>query len=86
MHPPPVVLVRDGEVEQANLRRELMTESQLRCQLRQRGVTDPADVAEAWIEGSGEISVIRKRDRTIDECLKRLNELRALLDQRGVHA
>jgi uncharacterized membrane protein YcaP (DUF421 family) len=86
MHPPRVALVRDGEVDHANLRRELMTESQLRCQLRQRGVTDPADVAEAWIESSGEISVIKKRDRAVDECLKRLTEVCALLERRGVHA
>jgi uncharacterized membrane protein YcaP (DUF421 family) len=90
MHPPRVELVRDGEVMHHSLRRELMTESQLRCQLRQKGVADPADVAEAWIEGSGEISVVKKRDRAVEECLKRqeqrLAQLCALLEQRGVHA
>jgi hypothetical protein len=39
-----------------------MTESQLCCQLRKHGIREPADVAEAVLEGSGEVSVIRKRE------------------------
>jgi uncharacterized membrane protein YcaP (DUF421 family) len=89
MHPQRVELVRDGEVKHRNLRRELMTESQLRCQLRLKGLGDPADVAEAWIEGSGEVSMIRKRDRAVEESLRRheerLAELCARLE-RAVHA
>ena len=38
-----------------NLRRELVTESQLLCQLRQKGVSSPSQVAEALLEGSGSI-------------------------------
>ncbi len=87
MHPPRVELVRDGTILHDNLRRELMTESQLRCQLRQKGVSDPADVAEAWIEGSGEISVIRKEDTAVEDALRRqgeqLAELRAALERWG---
>jgi uncharacterized membrane protein YcaP (DUF421 family) len=59
-HPEPVLLIRDGVVLPENLRRELMTESQLRCQLRQHGVEDPAQVARAVMEGSGQVSVIKK--------------------------
>ena len=61
-HPDPVILIRDGRIQQENLRRELMTESQLLAQLRQQGLDDPADVAEAVLEGSGHVSVIRKED------------------------
>lgn len=60
-HPHPVQLIRDGVVLKENLRRELMTEKQLECQLRQQGVREPTEVAEAWIEGSGTVSVIRKQ-------------------------
>jgi uncharacterized membrane protein YcaP (DUF421 family) len=60
IHPKPVVLIREGRVLADNLRRELMTESQLRSQLRKRGVRDPAEVAEAILEASGQVSVIKK--------------------------
>jgi uncharacterized membrane protein YcaP (DUF421 family) len=60
LHPPPVLLIRDGVVLQENLRRELMTPSQLRQQLRLKGILDCRQVAEAWIEGDGHISAVRK--------------------------
>jgi uncharacterized membrane protein YcaP (DUF421 family) len=60
LHPEPNLLIRDGQVLKENLRRELMTESQLRCQLRQAGVKEPAQVDEAWMEGSGNVSVLKK--------------------------
>jgi uncharacterized membrane protein YcaP (DUF421 family) len=89
MHPKRVQLIHDGEVQHHNLERELMTESQLRCQLRQKGVGDPGEVAEAWIESSGEVSVIRKPDTAVEEGLRRheerLAELCARLE-RAVHA
>jgi uncharacterized membrane protein YcaP (DUF421 family) len=58
MHPAPVVLVRNGQVDQGSLRRELITESQLLAQLRQHGLESPSDAAMAMLEGSGQISVI----------------------------
>ena len=61
IHPKPIILIRDGKVLTDNLRRELMTESQLRSQLRKNGVQDPAEVAEAILEASGQVSVIKKR-------------------------
>ncbi|MFL5240628.1 MAG: DUF421 domain-containing protein [Gemmataceae bacterium] len=59
-HPSALQLVRDGQVLKENLQRELMTENQLMCQLRQHGVKQPAEVAESWMEGSGKVSVIKK--------------------------
>ena len=53
LHPKLNLLIRDGRVLPEKLRRELMTESQLYCQLRQAGVKEPAQVDEAWMEGSG---------------------------------
>jgi uncharacterized membrane protein YcaP (DUF421 family) len=81
VHPQRVELVRDGQMLHESLKRELMTESQLRCQLRHKGVAEVEDVAEAWIESSGEISVIRKSDRQLSE---QLIELQALLDRFSV--
>ena len=85
MHPPRVELICDGKIHHANLRRELMTESQLRRQLRHKGVPDAAAVAEAWIEGSGEVSVLKKTDMTLADSLKRievqLGELRTSMEE-----
>ena len=78
-HPQRVELIRDGQVMHDNLQHELMTESQLRCQLRHKGVAKPDDVAEAWIESSGEISVIRKPDRQL---MDQLSAIRAALERR----
>jgi len=62
LHAPPVPLIQDGRVLQENLQRELMTESQLHCKLRREGVREPAEVAEAWMEGDGHVSVIKKQE------------------------
>ena len=56
----PVEVVRDGEILGRNLRREFMTEDELRAQLRLQGVENEADVAHAYIEHDGRMSVIRK--------------------------
>ena len=60
MHSDPVEVVRDGEILGRNLRREFMTEEELRAQLRLQGVEDVRDVAHAYIEHDGRMSVIRK--------------------------
>jgi uncharacterized membrane protein YcaP (DUF421 family) len=60
LHPPPVPLIRDGQVLQKNLQRELMTESQLTSKLRLGGVRKPTGVAEAWMEGDGYVSIIKR--------------------------
>jgi uncharacterized membrane protein YcaP (DUF421 family) len=62
LHPQPVLLLRDGLLLKDNLQRELITDSQMHCQLRKSGVLDPALVAEAWMEADGQISVVRRPD------------------------
>jgi uncharacterized membrane protein YcaP (DUF421 family) len=56
----PVELVRDGEILGRNLRREFMTEEELRAQLRLQGIESETDVAHAYIEHDGRMSVIRR--------------------------
>jgi uncharacterized membrane protein YcaP (DUF421 family) len=62
LHSPPVPLIQNGHILEENLRHELMTENQLRCKLRLSGVKDPAEVAEALMEGNGHVSVIRQEN------------------------
>jgi uncharacterized membrane protein YcaP (DUF421 family) len=61
-HPSPVALIRDGQVLKENLEHELITGSRLNCELRKAGVRGLAEVAEAWMEGDGHVSVIKKQE------------------------
>jgi uncharacterized membrane protein YcaP (DUF421 family) len=58
--PAPLELVRDGRMNRRNMRREFITEEELRGQFRQQGVSDLADVKIACLEANGEISVVKK--------------------------
>lgn len=58
--PPPLTLVRDGQLLKRNLRRELLTEDELWSQLRQQGIESLDEVRHAFMEADGQISVIKK--------------------------
>jgi uncharacterized membrane protein YcaP (DUF421 family) len=58
--PAPVELVRNGKINRRNMRREFITENELRGQLRQQGASDLDDVKLAFLEANGEISVVKK--------------------------
>jgi len=60
IEPPPVRLVRDGRVIARNLRREFITREELDIQLREAGVSSLSEVREAFLEGDGHFSVIRR--------------------------
>jgi len=53
----PLLLVRDGQIDSAALRRAHMTEHDLWEDLRSKGITDLKHVAEARLERSGQVSV-----------------------------
>ena len=57
-YPRPVKLIENGEFVRENMKRELVTEEQLRGQLRVEGVEDVEEVKEASIERNGQISVV----------------------------
>jgi uncharacterized membrane protein YcaP (DUF421 family) len=61
VHPPPLLLVRDGRMLRKNMEDELITEEELMTQLREQGVDEISKVKEARLEGDGHISVIKKR-------------------------
>lgn len=62
LEPPALELVRDGKMNRRNMRKELITEDELRSQLRQQGVSDLDEVKSAHLEGNGEISVVKMDD------------------------
>jgi uncharacterized membrane protein YcaP (DUF421 family) len=59
VHPPPLLLVRDGQMLRKNMRLELITKEELMSQLREQGVSDLSQVKAAYMEGDGHISVIQ---------------------------
>jgi uncharacterized membrane protein YcaP (DUF421 family) len=59
VHPERKPLVVDGRVVRRTLQDELMTEPELMTQLRVNGVEEIGDVKAAYLEGNGEVSVIK---------------------------
>lgn len=58
IHPPALLLVRDGHLLRRNMRKEFITMDELMSSLREQGVNDIALVKRAYIEGDGKISVV----------------------------
>jgi uncharacterized membrane protein YcaP (DUF421 family) len=61
LQPPQLYLVRDGRINRRSLRREFITEDELRGKLREHGISDLAEVQAAYMESDGAVSVIRRR-------------------------
>jgi uncharacterized membrane protein YcaP (DUF421 family) len=58
--PHPICLVKDGVRQKENLRRELITEDELKEMLRQHEVDDIGEVKRAYLEPDGQITVLKK--------------------------
>lgn len=58
----PSLLISDGNVVEANMKRELITESQLTASLHEHGLTRPQEVRMAVLEVDGSISIVPKGD------------------------
>lgn len=56
----PVCLIRDGELKEDELRKHNLTENDLNEALRNGGVTSVREVKTAYLERSGEISIVKK--------------------------
>lgn len=63
IEPPPLPLIKNGQLLRRNLRRELITEGDLMGQLREQGISDISNVKEAYIESDGRVSVIERKER-----------------------
>jgi uncharacterized membrane protein YcaP (DUF421 family) len=60
LEPPPLLLVRDGRILHRHLRHEFVTEQELKEKLREKGVNDVREVARAYMESDGHVSVIKR--------------------------
>jgi uncharacterized membrane protein YcaP (DUF421 family) len=66
MAPAPVVLVRRGKLVRRNLRREMISVTELMARLREAGIDKLAEVKVARLEGEGDISVIRESSTHVE--------------------
>jgi uncharacterized membrane protein YcaP (DUF421 family) len=59
---PPLMLIKDGQLLRYNMRAEMITTEELLSELRQQGLEDPAKVKCAFLEGTGELSILRREE------------------------
>lgn len=60
LHPPAIELVRNGRFSRKAMDRELITEEEIRTQMREQGIDDVKEIARARLEGDGKISIITR--------------------------
>jgi uncharacterized membrane protein YcaP (DUF421 family) len=59
LEPDAVILIKDGLVRRKELERQMITEEELKGQLRLQGIGDFSEVKECRLESNGEFSVIK---------------------------
>ena len=62
LEPQQLTLVEDGRMLRRNMRREFISEDELRSQLRVEGIEDLSEVKKACLEPDGELSVLKYQD------------------------
>ena len=60
MEPPPQPLVRDGKLVWKALKRNLITEDELKSKLREKGIETMDTIRLAYLESDGQISVLER--------------------------
>jgi uncharacterized membrane protein YcaP (DUF421 family) len=62
LEPPPLLLIDNGRVLWRHLRREFVSETELKSKLREQGVADPKEVEKAYLEPDGQVTVLKKKN------------------------
>lgn len=60
LEPPPLLLVENGHILWRNMRKEYMTESELRSKLREHEIIDLDEIEKAYMESDGQITILKK--------------------------
>lgn len=60
--PTPLHLIKEGQMNKRNMRKEFITEDELWSKLREQGIESLQEVKQAYLESDGEISVIKYQD------------------------
>jgi uncharacterized membrane protein YcaP (DUF421 family) len=74
----PTILIADGVVQTANLRRELVSVDELKAACHRQGIRELADVDMAVLDPDGAIAVFGRTQR--DDMHERLKQLQASVD------
>ena len=61
LKPPSLMLIRDGRLIPQNLRKEMITEDELKSQLREQSVDNYEEIKLAMLEGDGRLSVLKRQ-------------------------
>lgn len=61
LRPAPLLLVRNGRMLKQNMKRELISEEELMEKLREQGISRLEEVKRCYMEGDGQVSVVRAR-------------------------
>jgi uncharacterized membrane protein YcaP (DUF421 family) len=61
LSPTSLTLIRDGRIVPQNLRKEMLTEEELKSQLREHEVEDYGEIKLATLEGDGRLSVLKRK-------------------------
>ena len=72
VHPPPLELVREGVENRRNMGRELITHEELMTQLRAHGIDELSEVRRAYMEGNGQITVLRADEQRNGKAKRRV--------------
>ncbi|TKR54194.1 DUF421 domain-containing protein [Allopusillimonas ginsengisoli] len=59
LEPDRICLIKDGQMQLRCMRKEYITEEELMAELRIKGIHDITEVRRAYLEGEGDISVLR---------------------------
>lgn len=59
--PAPICLIRDGRLLRKNMRRQHLTDAEIRAKLRGEGIENVADVRRMYLESDGSFSTLRRR-------------------------
>ncbi|MEP6924372.1 MAG: YetF domain-containing protein [Pyrinomonadaceae bacterium] len=78
LRPSELLLVENGKMNRRNMRKELITVEELMSQLRQQGIEDLKDVKKCYLEGDGEISVIKTEASSADDDSSKKNERKGI--------
>jgi uncharacterized membrane protein YcaP (DUF421 family) len=73
MEPPPQPLIRDGKMVWKALKRNLITEDELKSKLREKGIETMDGIRVAYLESDGQISVL-ERSRPAESAGKQQDE------------
>jgi uncharacterized membrane protein YcaP (DUF421 family) len=63
LQPRPLLLVKDGQIQYRNMRRQLLTHEELMSKIREQGVDELGKVKRAYMEEDGKVSVVKTERR-----------------------